>query len=450
MDLNGWLEQQGLGKYGPVFAQNEIDEVEILAHLSDGELESLDIPMGARKKIMRALHGEAPPQPQPAYSPDGGTAQAPAMAPIQAPGVAQAPAPAPTAAAAPAAHAAAPGTAASRYEPKGKNSRKATAIFIAVGVHVVLILIATTLTIFAASKDEPEIVAAIAPPSVGQKQEMKKKTVQKQIKRTSSSSAAAAPMAQMMKSSAEASFTAPDVTRTSTGPLGMGEGDFGSGAFGTGNGLGEGTGGSFFGVNTNGQLAVVFDVTRSMYTAVPFVIEEIERSFKTAQVMVVFSGGFEPRPLTRIIPYKDNDKVQLLVEINAKTAKQGAQQSIERAKKMNRSLFKVQRCDSIQSNHKLTRSSKNIGAGFQSLGAAIELLLNQSSYPKTIFVFSDFSDPYNVGYMDKVESLCRSKKVKVVFWAPFENPSPNFKKALPHYKNFARAVDGELKVEALK
>lgn len=442
MDLEGWLEQHGLSKYAQIFAENEIDEVDILAHLSDDELESLGIPLGARKKIFRALAGEAVPHQQPAHSP--------VEIPAQAPGSPPAPLPAAAQADGGAAHADLPALAAARYEAKGKSSRKATAIFIAVGVHVALILIASTLTIFAASKDEPEIIAAIAPPSVGQKQEMKKKTVQKQIKRTSSSSAAAAPMAQMMKSSAEASFTAPDVTRTSTGPLGIGEGDFGSGAFGTGAGLGEGSGGSFFGVNTTGQLAVVFDITRSMYGAVPFVIEEIERSFKTAQVMVVFSGGFEQIPLTRIIPYKSNDKVQILVEINAKTARKGAAQSMAQAQRMNRSLFKVQRCDSIESRHKLTRSSKTLAGGFQSLGTAMELLLNQSSHPKTIFVFSDFSDSYDVAYMKKIQSMCRSKKVKVVFWAPFADPSANFRKALPHYKNFARAVDGEVKIEALK
>ncbi|MDF1739088.1 MAG: hypothetical protein P1U86_08010 [Verrucomicrobiales bacterium] len=474
MNFNEWLEQRGLGKYAGIFAENEIDEIDILAHLSEKELESLGIPLGARKKVLRALSEEgAQIQPPATSEPPADTQPSAASHPGESPAETAAPEssaqpefpstvpaqPAPEtppetmAAVEPTSgpHAPSPSTL-TRIEAKGKSSRKATAIFIAVAVHVVIILIATTLTIFAASKDEPEIIAMIAPPSTSPQQEMKKKTVQKQVKQApSAASAAAAPMAQMMKANAEARFSTPDVTRTSTGPLGVGEGDLGTGAFGAGDGLGEaGDGGSFFGVSTSGNLAVVFDITRSMYSAVPKVIEEIDRNFKTAQVMVVFSGGFEQRPLTSIIPYKSNDKVQLLVEINAKTAKTGAKQSIAQAKNMNRALFKLQRCDSIQSNHMLTRSSTNLGPGFQSLGTALELMINQSSRPGTIFVFSDFSDSCNVGYMKKIEAECRAKKVKVVFWSPFASPSANFKKVLSDYKRFAKAVGGEVKVELLK
>ncbi|MDF1753346.1 MAG: DUF1592 domain-containing protein [Verrucomicrobiales bacterium] len=55
MDFNEWLERQGLGKYAATFAAHGIDEVEILGDISDTELASLGIPVGARKKILRAI-----------------------------------------------------------------------------------------------------------------------------------------------------------------------------------------------------------------------------------------------------------------------------------------------------------------------------------------------------------------------------------------------------------
>tara|TARA_R110002096_G_scaffold147220_2_gene306906 strand:- start:3461 stop:4951 length:1491 start_codon:yes stop_codon:yes gene_type:complete len=496
MNFNEWLEAKGLTKYADIFAAHEIDEVEILASLSDAELESIGVPLGARKKILRELspHLLTPlpgtPIPSPPVAPDpnvDGTSpesepasidpdpvsqteatQIPHQVDPEHPGhaspipvhdtnaFAQSPAPQPPEPAyqeQPVAFSAAPAIApvSQKNAPDSRNGSKATAILIAVGVHAAIALVAALLVILPPTKDEPEIVASIVAPAPTAQQEMKKKTVQKQVKRNpASASSAAAPMAMMMKANTTAAFSVPNVTRTSTGPLGMGDGDLGSGAMGMGTGLDGAGAGSFMGMSTTGQLAVVFDVTRSMYGSVPFVIEEIERSFRTAQVMVVFSGGFEQRPLTSIVPYKSNDKVQLLVEINAKTAKTGASQSIAQAKRMNRSLFKVVRCDSIESNHKLTRSSTNLGGGFQSLGTALELLVNQTTYPKTIFVFSDFSDATNPGYMRKVQNLCRSKNVKVVFWCPFANPSANFKKALSQYKTFANAVGGEVKIEPLK
>ena len=227
MEFNEWLETIELSKYADVFAENDIDEVTILADLSDEELESLGIPVGARKKILRALGGERPPS----AIPETGQTQSPGFSTEHS---ADPQAGVPTEAIPEHGHAAnvvpaANNARSSRIEAKGKSSGKATAILVAVAAHLVILLVATTLTIFAASRDEPELVATIAPPSTTPQQEMKKKTVQKQVKRSPTSrSAAAAPMAQMMKASAEARFTTPDVTKTSTGPLGMGEGELGS------------------------------------------------------------------------------------------------------------------------------------------------------------------------------------------------------------------------------
>ncbi len=54
-----WLERIGLGQYTSLFEVNAIDE-EVLPLLEEGDLEKLGIPLGHRKKILRAI---APPKP---------------------------------------------------------------------------------------------------------------------------------------------------------------------------------------------------------------------------------------------------------------------------------------------------------------------------------------------------------------------------------------------------
>ena len=173
MDFNQWLEREGLSLLAEVFAANHIDDVEILADLNDAELEAIGIPIGSRKKIQRALAGQG-------FRSDEAQAAAPQAAPPestpppiqdqlppapqtqdQQPVVPAVPAEAPQQVepqpASPVAtlhlsHPASPPQAqavqATRHQPKAKNGRKATAVMIAVGVHVALILLAATLTIF--------------------------------------------------------------------------------------------------------------------------------------------------------------------------------------------------------------------------------------------------------------------------------------------------------------
>lgn len=53
-DIGEWLEQLGLDKYVEVFAENEIDIID-LASLDDADLEKLGLPMGPRKRILNAV-----------------------------------------------------------------------------------------------------------------------------------------------------------------------------------------------------------------------------------------------------------------------------------------------------------------------------------------------------------------------------------------------------------
>lgn len=53
-DVADWLEALGLGKYAARFAENEID-FDVLPDLSEDDLRDLDIPLGPRKKLLKAI-----------------------------------------------------------------------------------------------------------------------------------------------------------------------------------------------------------------------------------------------------------------------------------------------------------------------------------------------------------------------------------------------------------
>ena len=56
MDVGAWLRNLGLGQYETAFRKNEID-AEVLADLTDADLEKLGVLMGHRKRLLRAISG---------------------------------------------------------------------------------------------------------------------------------------------------------------------------------------------------------------------------------------------------------------------------------------------------------------------------------------------------------------------------------------------------------
>jgi class 3 adenylate cyclase len=54
MDVGGWLRSLGLGQYEANFRENKID-VDVLADLTDGDLEKLGLPLGDRKRLLKAI-----------------------------------------------------------------------------------------------------------------------------------------------------------------------------------------------------------------------------------------------------------------------------------------------------------------------------------------------------------------------------------------------------------
>ena len=54
MNIGGWLRDLGLERYEPLFIENAIDS-DVLAELTEGDLEKLGIPLGDRKRLIKAI-----------------------------------------------------------------------------------------------------------------------------------------------------------------------------------------------------------------------------------------------------------------------------------------------------------------------------------------------------------------------------------------------------------
>ena len=54
MDLGGWLRNLGLGRYESVFVENAID-TDVLPELTEGDLAKLGLPLGDRKRLIKAI-----------------------------------------------------------------------------------------------------------------------------------------------------------------------------------------------------------------------------------------------------------------------------------------------------------------------------------------------------------------------------------------------------------
>src|SRR5262245_2268175 len=65
MDVRQWLHGLGLGQYGQKFRDDKIDS-DVLADLTDGDLEKLGIPLGDRKRLLKAIAVGVAPEPHPA------------------------------------------------------------------------------------------------------------------------------------------------------------------------------------------------------------------------------------------------------------------------------------------------------------------------------------------------------------------------------------------------
>ena len=54
MDIGGWLRNLGLGRYEALFSKHAID-VDVLPELTEADFEKLGIPLGDRKRLLKAI-----------------------------------------------------------------------------------------------------------------------------------------------------------------------------------------------------------------------------------------------------------------------------------------------------------------------------------------------------------------------------------------------------------
>jgi hypothetical protein len=54
MDVGAWLRGLGLGQYEGTFRENEV-EADVLSELTEADLEKLGLPLGPRKRILKAI-----------------------------------------------------------------------------------------------------------------------------------------------------------------------------------------------------------------------------------------------------------------------------------------------------------------------------------------------------------------------------------------------------------
>ena len=54
MDVGVWLRGLGLGRYETVFREHAIG-MDVLADLTDGELAQIGVPLGDRKRLLKAI-----------------------------------------------------------------------------------------------------------------------------------------------------------------------------------------------------------------------------------------------------------------------------------------------------------------------------------------------------------------------------------------------------------
>ena len=68
MDVGEWLKGIGLGQYEATFRAHDID-VDVLPDVTDADLEKIGLPLGARKRLMKAIANLRPPESRPPTGP---------------------------------------------------------------------------------------------------------------------------------------------------------------------------------------------------------------------------------------------------------------------------------------------------------------------------------------------------------------------------------------------
>ena len=81
MDVGGWLRNLVLDKYEAAFREHAID-MDVLAELTDGELAQIGVPLGDRKRLLKAIASLSKTEPSPSSKEGSPPAQANPLAPL--------------------------------------------------------------------------------------------------------------------------------------------------------------------------------------------------------------------------------------------------------------------------------------------------------------------------------------------------------------------------------
>src|SRR6516164_5682723 len=80
MDVGEWLKGIGLGQYEATFRAHDID-VDVLPDVTEADLEKIGLPLGARKRLMKAIANLKPAESAPSTPPPGPSRPPPAPSP---------------------------------------------------------------------------------------------------------------------------------------------------------------------------------------------------------------------------------------------------------------------------------------------------------------------------------------------------------------------------------
>ena len=80
MDVGVWLRGLGLGRYETVFREHAIG-MDVLADLTDGELAQIGVPLGDRKRLLKAIASLS--ETEPSFSSKEGVARDEATTPAK-------------------------------------------------------------------------------------------------------------------------------------------------------------------------------------------------------------------------------------------------------------------------------------------------------------------------------------------------------------------------------
>lgn len=319
----------------------------------------------------------------------------------------------------------------------GRKSRNALATVFAVSLllHVVAVAIFGTIKFVSSVLREETVfeAAPIAPPP----QKEPEYTVN--LAQRNQSTPPPRPPAIVVNNPSELDIPALDidVNIDSSSVYGRGGGGFGGGLAGIRE---MALDGFFFGEAIEGGLGVVLDTTGSMFGTVFQVTKEIDQNFSSAMKVAVRGATFHDDKVDSngLIPITESDQWQ-----HTLTRKHDGGKAVN--EKLRRIYDALRKKEKGFCYEKGSGGSQDNWRRYQSLGKAVELLINHPQGPGTIYVFSDFKDGVDPDYMRKIQNLVRRTDTKVIFW----NPEGSWRKDKKHYDDFAKATGGEVKVGGL-